>query len=131
MWCRLLPMTGRRRHWLSYLMLTLVVVGASAHGFLPQAAERMQADGVASAEGTTLVEHGTLPTIRGVRPLTDARKSRTAPGGGADDCGAAPSAGAARLPPRLTSDIPCVDLGRRSPATIRAPYQPRGPPAST
>lgn len=124
-------MTGRRRHWLSYLTLTLVVVGAAAHGFLSQAAERMQADGVAFAEGTTLTERGTLPTIRGARQLTDARKSRTTPGGRADDCSAAPLAGAARLPPGLTSDIPCADLGRRSPATIRAPYQPRGPPAST
>lgn len=123
-------MTGRRRHWISYLTLILVIVGAAAHGFLSQAAERMQAAGVAFAEGTTLTDRGTLPTVRGARQLTDARKSRTAPTGKADDSDTLPTIRAAKLQAPPPSTELQADLGRRVPTVFRTAHRPRDPPVS-
>jgi hypothetical protein len=122
-------MTGCRRHWISYLTLTLVVVGAVSYGFLSQAAERMQAAGVAFAEGTTLTDRGTLPTLRGARQLTDARKSRTAQSGKADDGDTLPAMGAAKLHSAPPSTALRTDLGRCVAAAARTTHRPRGPPA--
>ncbi len=121
-------MTGRRL-WISWLTLTLVIVGAAAHGFLTQTAQRLQLAGAAFAEGTTLTDHGTLPTVRGTRQLTDARKSRLSASGKADDGDFLPLAVATKrrsTPP--TSFLP-RDLGRHLSAAARETHRPRDPPA--
>lgn len=124
-------MTGsRRKLWLSYLTLALVIVGAAAHGFLTQTASRLQLAGAAFAEGTTLTDRGTLPTVRGARQITDTRKSRTAPGGKSDDSDTLPAAAVAKrhAGPSLAALRP--DLGRSQAAAARTTHRPRDPPAA-
>jgi len=121
-------MTGRSRLWISYLTLTLVIVGAAAHGFLSQAATRMQRDGVAFSEGMTLTDRGTLPTVRGARQINDARKSRVAPSGKADDSDTLPAGVAARRQPAPSAAFLARDLGRFLSTAARATHRPRDPP---
>lgn len=121
-------MTRRSRFGLSWLMLTLVIVGAAAHGFLTQTAERMRLAGVAFSEGPAFNERGTLPTLRGARQLSDARKSRTAPSGKADDSDTLVASVSARRQGAPPAAFLASDLGRHVATATRATYRPRGPP---
>jgi len=123
-------MIGRRRLLLAYPTLILLIVGAAAHGFLSHAVERMQQAGVAFAEGTTLTDRGTLPSLRGARQLSDARQSRAAQNGKVDDGDALPTTQAASLRSAPPATALPTDLGRAPSTASRSQHRPRDPPAS-
>ncbi len=121
-------MTGPRRILLSYLTLALVFVGALGHGFLSQPAGRMRmlANGV--TEGAGFADRGLLPTLRGVRSLSDLRKPRTVPGGKGDTAlmtwSIVPVRDAGPSRPAFVADN-----GRHAVAPRRA-HRPRDPPVA-
>ncbi|MBX3503265.1 MAG: hypothetical protein KF889_27795 [Alphaproteobacteria bacterium] len=120
-------MKGRGRFWISHLTLMLVIVGAASHGFASQSAQCMRLLGLGFAEGTALSARGTLPTLRGTRQITDARKS-TPPGGKTGDVDAPPPVIAATRQSGTQASAVGPDLGRRPSTSARQTHRPRDPP---
>lgn len=121
----------RRSHriWLSYLTLALVMVGAAAHGLLPQTTQRLHRVGIAFSEGTSIGDAGTLPTMRNARQTSDSRLSRQAQRGKVDGGDTLLLTVVSAAPAGPSSSTLRPDLGRRVSTATDTTHRPRGPPA--